>query len=358
MNRDQYVQWFTDGRNQAWLDQPNISADPNTAPHTINDPNSRRSLYPSANTLYSIPDGQNGFKYNFLDPKSVAQMPDNNWQDLLFRSAKMQQYEVSAMGGSEKTKYAFSGSYMKQDGISLNTDYQRFNFRNNIESQISKRFKVGLNLNAYNASGNEQVNGKYSPIQFALQLPPIFELRNPDGTYGSMVRNPEVFAGDVASPIGVAELVKTFRKRYGWLGTMYGELELLDNLKYRININGSIQDNILEDYEPSNVDLDGSKAPRPARAFNERFTEYDWVIEQTLSYNKMIAQKHDLSLLAGFSSQKHNNDYMYGEARGFPNDNIQTLNAGTMYQLTNTKSAYSMISYFGRANYTFNNRYL
>lgn len=358
LNRDQYVQWFIDGRNQAWLDQPVISTDPDNSPHTINDPNTRRGLYPSSASLYIIPDGNNGFKYNFLDPQSVAQMPDNNWQDLLFRSAKMQQYELSVTGGSEKTKYAFSGSYIKQEGISRGTDYQRYNFRNNIESQVNKRLKVGLNLNAYSASGNEQVNGKYSPIQFALQLPPIFDLHNPDGTYGSMVRNPEVLAGDVSNPIGVAEQVQTHRTRYGWLGTLYGELDLIDNLKYRININGSIQDNILENYEPSYVDLDASKGPRPARAFNEKSTDYDWVIEQTLSYNKTFAQKHDVILLGGFSAQKHNNDYMYGEARGFPNDNIRTLNAGNMYQLTSIKSAYSMISYFGRANYTFNNRYL
>ncbi|HWZ36086.1 MAG TPA: TonB-dependent receptor plug domain-containing protein, partial [Mucilaginibacter sp.] len=95
MNRDQYVQWFIDGRNGAWLDQPISSADPNKGPHTASDPNSRRNLYPSANTLFDIPDGTNGFKYNFLDPASVAQMPDNNWQNLLFRKAQMQQYELS-----------------------------------------------------------------------------------------------------------------------------------------------------------------------------------------------------------------------------------------------------------------------
>ncbi len=358
MNRDQYVQWFMDGRNEAWLDVPIVNADPDKTPHTKDDPNSRRKLYPSGNSLYMIPDGTDGFKYNFRDPQSVAQMPDNNWQDLLFRNAKIEQYELSVMGGTDKTSYAVSGSYMKQDGIVLGSNYQRFNFRNNIESKVTNRFKVGMNLNAYYDKGREQVNGKYSPVQFALQLPPIFDLHNPDGTYGSLVRNPEVFVGDVSNPIGVAELVQSNRSRYGWLGTLYAEWELIDNLKYRININGSIQDNIFENFEPSNVDLDASRAPRPAKSVNERSTDYDWVIEQTVSYNKTIAKKHDLLLLGGLSSQKHNNAYMYGEARGFANDNIQTLNAGTMYQLTSNKSAYSMISYFGRANYSFDNRYL
>lgn len=358
MNRDQYVAWFKDGRNNAWLDQPIINADPDKSPHTINDPNSRRKLYPSANSLYMIPDGQNGYKYNFFDPASVAQMPDNDWQDLLFRTAPIREYEVSVTGGSDKTKYAFSGSYVKQEGIALNTDYKRFNFRNNIESQVDKRLKLGLNLNAYSTNGREQANGKDAPLLYSLTLPPIYALYNADGTYGSMVRNPETMAGDVANPIGIAKQVERYRRRYGWLGTLYSELDVMDNLKYRININGSIQSDNYDNYEPSYVDLDGSKGPRPAKATNEIATDYDWVLEQTLSYTRKFRQKHDVALLGGFSSQKHNNDYMYGEARGFPNDNIHTLNAGTMYQLSSTKSAYSMISYFARANYTFDNRYL
>ncbi|MEJ7738279.1 MAG: TonB-dependent receptor [Chitinophagaceae bacterium] len=358
MSRDQYVKWFIDGRNQAWLDQAVINADPDKSPHTINDPNSRRMPYPSSNSLYMIPDGKNGYTYNFLDPQSVAQMPDNNWQDLLFRRAQMQQYELSVMGGSEKTTYAFSGSYMKQAGISLNTDYQRFNFRNNVESKLSSRFKIGLNLNAYYATGHEQANGKDAPILYSLLLPPIFNLHNEDGTYGSMVRNSEVLAGDVANPIGIAQQVQRRRNRYGWLGTLYAELDVIDNLKYRISINGSIQNNNYETFEPSTVDFDGSKGPRPAKGINEKSTDFDWVIEQTLSYTKTLGQKHDMVLLGGFSSQKHNNDNIYAESRGFPNDNIQTLNAGTMYQLSSTKSGYSMISYFGRANYTYDNRYL
>ncbi|HTE26530.1 SusC/RagA family TonB-linked outer membrane protein [Flavitalea sp.] len=358
MNRDEYVEWFIDGRNQAWLDQPVIPADPNQTPHSLNDLNSRRQLYPSANSLYMIPDGKNGYKYNFFDPASIASMPDNNWQDLLFRDAMMQQYEVSVMGGSENTRYVFAGSYVNQDGISLNTDYKRFNFRTSVESQISKRVKLGLNLNAFSARGHEQANGKDAPILYSLLLPPIYDLYNADGTYGSMVRNPEVLAGDVANAIGIANQVNRYRKRFGWLGTLFAEVDIVNGLKYRININGGIRNNDYETFEPSVVDFDGSRGPRPAKGINEQSTDFDWVIEQTLSYNKKFGEKHDLNLLGGFSSQKQSSENMYGEARGFPNDVIQTLNAGTPYQLTSTKSEYSMISYFARANYTFDSKYL
>jgi len=358
MNRDQYVEWFIDGRNQAWLDANVIAADPDKSPHTINDSNERRALYPSASTQYMIPDGTGGYKYNFHDPASVAQMEDNNWQDLLFRNAMIQQYELSVSGGSENTQYTFSGSYIDQEGIVLNTAYERFNFRTSINSKVSEKFSVGMSLMAYTTNGKEQANGKDAPVMYALNLPPIFPLRNEDGTYGSMVRNPEILAGDVANPIGIAEQVYNKRRRYGWLGTIFAEWEIIKDLKFRVGVNGGIQDNINKVFRASNIDFDASKAPRPAEAVNERWTDRDWVIENTLSYNKTFIEKHVLSALVGYTTQKHTYEHMRGEARGFANDNIQTLNAGTMYALTSDESAYSMISYLGRINYVFDNRYL
>lgn len=358
MNRDQYVSWFIDGRNQAWLDVPIIADDPDKSPHSINDPNSRRKLYPSGNSQYMIPDGKDGYLYNFLDPISVAQMPNNNWQNLLFRRALTQQTELSISGGSENTQYTFSGSYAKQDGIVINTDYNRFNFRTNLQSKISEKINVGVNLMAFSAKGHEQANGKDAPIMYALSLPPIYPLRNEDGSYGSMVRNPEILAGDVANPIGIAEQMLNQRKRYGWLGTISGEYKILPELNYKISINGGIQDNEQKRYQASYIDLDASKAPRPAVGINNRDTDYDWVIENTLNYQKTFGEKHDISALIGYTTQRHNYKYMFGEARGFPNDNITTLNAGTMYSLSSTESSYSMISYLSRINYAYDNRYL
>ncbi|HQB28042.1 MAG TPA: TonB-dependent receptor [Paludibacter sp.] len=358
MNRDQFIEYFIDGRNQAWLDAALITADPDQSPHSINDPNSRRKLYPNAATQYLIPDGTDGYIYNFQDPASVAQMPDNDWQKLLFRNALIQNYELTLSGGNERTQYLISTSYLKQDGIVINTDYNKININSNVTSQIGERLKVGLNMNSFFTSSNEQVSGKYSPIQIALQLPPIFPVYNADGTYGSMVRNYDIFAGDVASPIGMAEQTTTNRKRNGWMGILFAELEIIKDLTYKISINGGIQENNRKYYLPSYVDMDASRAPRIAQGNNAQNTDIDWVIEQTLNYRKVLADKHDFQLLAGYTTQKHSYTYLYGESRGFPNDNILTLNAGTMYNLTNTESEYSMISYLSRVNYAFDNKYL
>ncbi len=358
MNRDQFVEWLIDGRNQAWLDAAVIPGDPNQSPHTINDPNSRRSLYPGATGQYIIPDGTGGYKYNFFDPASVAQMPDNNWQELLYRNALTQQNELSVNGGSENTVYNFSGSYTKQDGIVINTDYERFNFRSAVSSKVSKSIELGINLMAYSAKGREQDQGKYSAVMYALQLPPIYPIQNEDGSYGSMVRNPDILGGDVSSPIGVAELVKLNRRRYGWLGTVFADWEIIEGLKYRVSINGGIEDNQFKRFEPSIVDLDASRAPRPARSVEERGTDYDWVIENTLNYTKNFGGKHQFTALVGYTTQKHTYNFLSGEARGFANDEIETLNAGNMYDLTSTASEYSLISYLSRVNYVYDDRYL
>ncbi|MDR2809412.1 MAG: TonB-dependent receptor [Tannerellaceae bacterium] len=358
MNRDEYVAWFVDGRNQAWLDAGVIAEDPNKSPHSLNDTNARRSLYPSASTQYMIPDGTGGYKYNFLDPTSVAQMEDNDWQDLLFRNALIQEYDLSVSGGSDNTRYTFSGTYTNQEGIVLNTNYERFNFRTNVSSKITQSFEVGMSLIAYLSDGKEQANGKDAPILYALNLPPIYPLKNEDGSYGSMVRNPEILAGDVANPISIAENVYDKRERYGWMGTLFAEWEIIKDLKYRIGINGGLRENNRVNYRASFIDFDASKAPRPAEGSNERWSDKDWVIENTLSYNKTLAGKHALSGLLGYTAQAHTYAHIRGESRGFPNDKIVTLNAGTMYNLTSDESEYSMISYLGRINYVYDNRYL
>ena len=166
---------------------------------------------------------------------------------------------------------------MQQDGISINTDYDRFNFRTSLSSKINDRIQIGMNMNAYFSNSNEQANGKDAPIMYALNLPPIYPLKNSDGTYGSMVRNPEILAGDVANPIGIAEQIYDFRRRNGWMGILFAEWEIIDNLKYKVSVNGGVQENNKKRYQPSYVDLDGSKAPRPAQGNNESWTDIDWV---------------------------------------------------------------------------------
>jgi len=362
MNRDQYVEWLKDGRNQAWLDQALIAADPDRSPHKITDSNERRFLYPTPATNFMIPDGQSkyGYKYNFHDPASVAQLPDNDWQDLIFRNAMMQQYDLSINGGSESTQYAFSGGYNDQDGIVISSNYRRYNFRSNIVTKVNNFLELGANLSAFFGSGKEINNGKDAPVMYALNLPPIYPIRNEDGTWGSQVRNPEILAGDVANPIAIAENNYYFRERYGWMGSFYAELSLLDGLKYKAAVYGRLGDDHRIRFLPSYIDLDGSKGPRSNEAEDQRQVNRTWRIEQTLTYNKTFAQKHALTLLGVHEAERNTGHWVDAQGRDLPTDLITSISGASKLQtLSSTYNVNNaMISYLARANYAYDNKYI
>ncbi len=344
MSTQEYLQFFKDGHNQAWLDRAPLPGDP---AHTINDPNSMREKYTNA-SFYTIPE-------SFNNP---ANFPDINWQDQIFRTAPTQRHELSVSGGAEKTRYAISGSYTNQQGIQINSDYKRYNMRTNITSNLSKKLEVGVSISGYYSENNSVDNGKDSPLAYALYLPPIYPLRNADGTYGSQVRNSEIWAGDVANPVGIAENITNYTSRNGLIASSYAQFQFIEGLAYKVSLNGSLENLRLKYYRPSFVDTDGSRAPKTADARNETSMNRDWLIEQTLNYNKTLFTKHTINLLAGYTTQKSYGEYARVNAQNFPNDVVRTLSAGQIVGGTNTETEYSLISYLGRFNYAYDDKYL
>ena len=343
MNSREYLEFFKDGHNQAWLDRTPM---PGNAPHTISDPNEVRSKYTNAN-FYIIPE-------SFNDPGNFA---DVNWQDEIFRTASTQKHELSVNGGSEKTRYAVSGSYTKQDGIQIHTDFKRYNLRTNLTTSVSRKLEVGVAVSAYYAENNEVANGKDSPISYALYLPPIYPLRNADGTYGSQVRNPEIWAGDVSNPVSIAENVTNFTKKNAVIASIYADYQIIEGLKYRLSLNGNLENRRQKFYQPSFVDLDGSRAPRIATARAESWLGANWLNEHTLTYSKVF-NKHSLNLLAGFSAQKSYAEYSRVNAQNFPNDAVRNIKGGQVVAGTGTEDENSLISYLSRLTYSYDDKYL
>lgn len=344
MNTGQYLEFFKDGHNQAWLDRPPL---PGNAPHSINDPNSLRETY-SNSSFYIIPE-------SFNDPSNFA---DTDWQEELFRSAPTQRHLLSLSGGTENTRYFVSTGYTQQDGILINSDYKLYNLRTNLTSNINDKLKVGINFSGYYSDKNSLDEGKDSPLSYAIYAPPIYPVRNPDGTYGSQVRNREIWAGDVASPIGIAENITNFTNSNGFIASLYAEYGILENLTYKLSLNGSTDNRRLKYYRPSFVDTDGRRAPQNVDARNETWLNKNWLIEHTLNYNNTFSEKHSLNVLAGFTAQKFYFEYARANATNFPNDAVRTLNAGQIVGGESTESRNSLLSYLGRINYTYDNRYL
>ena len=344
MNTQEYLQFFKDGHNQAWLDRTPLPGD---APHTINDPNSVRERYTNS-SFYVIPE-------SFNNP---GNFPDINWQDQIFRTAPTQRHELSIAGGVDKTRYAVSGGYTNQQGIQINSDYKRYNLRTSVTSNLSKKLEVGITISGYYSEKDSVDNGKDSPLAYSLYLPPIYPQRNADGTYGSQVRNPEIWAGDVANPVGIAENITNYSSRNGFIASTYAQYQIIDGLTYRLSLNGSLDNRRFKYYRPSFVDTDGSRAPKTAEARNETWLNRDWLVEQTLNYSRTVSTKHVINLLAGYTTQKSYGEYARVNAQNFPNDVVRNLSAGQIVGGTNTETQYSLISYLGRFNYAYDDKYL
>jgi TonB-linked SusC/RagA family outer membrane protein len=344
MNTAEYLQYFKDGHNQSWLDRTPL---PGNAPHSITDGNDIRSKYTNS-SFYIIPE-------SFNDPNNF---PDINWQDQIFRNAATQRHEVSVSGGADKTRYAISGGYTDQQGIQINSDYKRYNLRTNITSSVTSKLEVGVSVSGYFSENNQLENGKNSTLSSALYLPPIYPLRNADGTYGSQVRNSEIWAGDVANPVSIAENITNYMTRNGIIASTYAQYQIMNGLMYKISVNGTLENRRLKYYRPSFVDIDGSRAPRTADASNETWLEKDWLVEQTLNYNKTLFQKNNINVLVGYTTQKSSSEYAQVRAQNFPNDVVRTLSAGQIVGGNNTEFQNSMISYLGRVNYAYDDKYL
>lgn len=123
-------------------------------------------------------------------PEQIASFGvGTNWQDEIFRSAPVQNYQVSASGGDAKTKYSLSLNYFDQDGIIINSNFKRYSARFNFEKQANSKLTFGSNLSVANTNANQALSstgggeGTQGVIVSALDFNPILKIRNADGTY-------------------------------------------------------------------------------------------------------------------------------------------------------------------------------
>lgn len=293
-------------------------------------------------------------------PEQIASFgAGTNWQDEIFRSAPMQNYQVSASGGDAKTKYSLSLSYFDQDGVIINSNFKRYSARFNFEKQANSKLTLGSNFSVANTNANQALSstgggeGTQGVIVSALDFNPILKIRNPDGTY--------VLESDRGIPIGnpVATALELTNKSVStrFLGNVFATYKILDGLEFRTSVGADITTTGEKYYAPRTI-LAGASAQGVGRVSTANGTS--WLNENTLTYNKSF-DKHAITALAGFSAQKYTRNLLTSAASGFVNDLLGADNLGSgaiiSSPVTNVLD-WSLISYIGRINYSYNDKYL
>ncbi|QDK83779.1 TonB-dependent receptor [Spirosoma sp. KCTC 42546] len=341
MNAQQWISYYNDAHNNAWVDL-------NPGVNKATDPNSARPV------TYRIPD-------DFItNPQQFGNGTD--WQDVMFRVAPSHNAQLSVSGGTEKTQFLFSGAYLDQQAILDQNYYKRLAIRSNIKHKLSDRFTIGLNLGATTIfDRTDGTQGKSDVVSLALQSDPIFPVFNENGNLGyrdpNSVWNKYLPYNDLNlwHPYSLTRYIDKQNKSFNTLGTAFGEYYITDNLKFRSSISGNLFNTRYNSYRFKNQGY-GYSSLLAAEGNSQTSYSLNWLSENTLTYDNRFGD-HNLNVLAGYSVQKQRDEFASVTSGSFPNDLVETLNAGVVTSGSTSATEWSIISYLARAQYNFQNKY-
>ncbi|GHT56165.1 SusC/RagA family TonB-linked outer membrane protein [Bacteroidia bacterium] len=291
---------------------------------------------------------------SFVRPDLLGKGTD--WQEELFSTAPMQNYNLSFSGGNDKSSYSIAAGYLDQDGIAAGSGFQRMNLTGNFDAQVKPWVKVGMNM-AFSNTYQELTVSDQSLINVALRSTPDVPVRNADGTFG---------ATDVdfmpTNPIAMAQLRENKRELFGLRGNTYAEFSasgLLEGLKYRFEVafdyNLTQQNQFLPTYYLSSTQFNDVNQSDKSKQFNKY-----WTYRNILTYDKTINDIHKLTIMLGQEYQQSRWDYLSGSRQGFPTNTATDLNVGdgTTSAANGYTGVNALLSQFGRLFYSFKDTYM
>jgi len=280
-----------------------------------------------------------------------------DWQEAVLRTAPMQNYQVSASSKGDMGNLYFSAGYMDQDGIILNTYYKRMNARLNGSMNVNDKMRLGINMSMAQSDKDARSTtlngGKESPIHHALMITPLMKLTEGTRDWGTPSSN------DVGStypnPVEQLKYTTDDTKYLRAMVSLYGEYDIIKGMTFKTQYSYNYDGYTYEFYQPGNVTYNNGYVTLGNSSAN---TKADWVIQNTLTYDKAL-DKHHLNLLLGQSAEKLKYYEINASATGWPYESIITLNmATTPTSATTKRTTYSNASFFGRLSYDFNEKYL
>lgn len=283
-----------------------------------------------------------------------------NWQDELFEQGKVANVDVRLSGGNDKSNYMSSVGYYKENGIIINSEFERVSLRLNSDHQINKRLKIGQSLQyTYRNWYNPSTQSVYSGVVWqALRFNPAVPCMDEDGHWGSAVENNEL--GDINNPIYELATEKHQRINHGLLASITLDYKIYNDLFLKGNaaFDGSISS--VKDFYP--MVSEQMRKRNDAELTKEHSERYSFLGEVYLAYKKDFNDIHSISATAGFSAQKSSGEYYSASMKTFADEDENQLvfdNGSTMGAIRgNYYVETALASYFARLFYSYNNRYL
>lgn len=291
----------------------------------------------------------------FSDPSLLGKGTD--WQREVFRSAMMQNHQISVSGGNNGINYYISGGYLGQNGTVIGSKFDRFTFRSNIDGQVKDWFKIGLTLTGSRTNENVTLNDNASGIIYLslLQAPDV-AVRNADGSFAGPPADPNAVSG-VINPVAQALSLTNHLTRTSINGNLYNDIKFTKDLTLRSEFGGDFGSSQNTYFVPT---YSWGRFINPTATLNERWQQNSfWILKNYLTYTHTFGQDHHLTALLGHEVQGSNWNGLSGYRSGFYSNSLQTLNLGQAATATNDefKGSQSLESVYARAIYSYKDKY-
>ena len=282
-----------------------------------------------------------------------------NWQDELFRTALMYNHQLSFSGEKDGTRYYTSLNYFDQEGVVLNSDFNRMSMRLNVDSSVKSWLKIGNNASLSKSSQTVVRNDdRGGLVMNTLRQSPELPVRNTDGSFAGPTNGLGSSANETTNPIAMAELQNAKNERYKINGNLYADLTLTKGLVFRSELGYDLNFAKNSSFAPAYTI--GNVSELLNKSFKQQDQSFYWSIKNYLTYNKTFNEKHNFTFLLGQEAQESQYEYLSGYRTGeFLNKDFTNLSIGDIDTALNQNGSgrWAMTSYISRLNYGFLDRY-
>ena len=289
--------------------------------------------------------------------------PNTDWYEkIMGGNAFMSSHNISVNGGSEKVRIAASLNYLDQDGLIVNTGYQRIGFRANFDAKISDKLNVGMNLSGTNGKRKSPGGDIQKVISHIHSTVPYVVPQYTDGRFGA-----DGFTGSGSyNPVSTLNSRYSERETNSFVGKIFGSYQFTPDLKFTTSVNvNNVQSNILTQqkaYQLWHFVDDSKGAGDPTNSMSESNNRNRILtLNSTLTYNTTIDDNHDLGVLIGYSEEENLWNTSWSSGKGLADESIFVMDGPldqTTYTLGGNKTLNNLRSYFGRFNYAYKSKYL
>ena len=284
---------------------------------------------------------------------------NTDWLKESTQSKLSQNHQLGVSGGNENTTYGAYVAYRDENGLLLNSYLKRYSGRFSMDTKATDWLKIGGSLSYNSQSENivDQGTGGLNSVRMITEAFPFLPVKYPDGSWAENYNYPGAEGG--SNPVHILNDRKFIVNTQTTLGNFYTTMDLAKGLEFRSQVGVSVVDRNANQYSGRTLDQISRDQHGTASVSNSRETY--WSSENYFTYNTKFAEKHALTGLVGLSWQGTNFFSQGASSQNFSTDYFLYNNIGAGSQQnpgSSNKSGFALNSYFGRINYTFNQKYL